>query len=178
MSHGLSVRKPMIAAINGGCAGIGFMQALVCDLRFAARGAKLATAFAQRGLPAEFGASWLLVRLVGQGHALDLLLSGRAVSAEEALEMGLVQRVLAPEDLVPAARDARSLAASCSPSAMATIKAQVAADWTRSHAESFEDARALVVDPRRRVDFAEGVASYAERRAPRFGPLPARKDWS
>jgi enoyl-CoA hydratase/carnithine racemase len=179
MSHPLGVRKPLIAAINGGCAGVGFMQALVCDLRFAARGAKLATSFAARGLPAEFGVTWLLPRLVGYGNALDLLLSGRAIGADEALEMGLVQRVFEPEELLPRTREyARGLAANCSPTAMASIKAQVAADWTRSHPESYADAAALVVDPRRRIDFAEGVAAYTERRAPRFRPLPNRREWS
>ena len=79
MTYARTLRKPLLAAINGGCAGIGLVQALVADLRFAAAGAKLATAFTRRGLVAEFGASWMLPRLVGAGNAMDLLLSGRAV---------------------------------------------------------------------------------------------------
>ena len=71
--------KPIIAAINGPCAGIGLVQALMCDLRFAAEDAKLTTAFARRGLVAEHGISWILPRLVGPARALDLLLSGRVV---------------------------------------------------------------------------------------------------
>src|SRR5437660_10761440 len=93
----LSVPKPIIAAINGPCAGIGLVQALMCDIRFAATGAKLTTAFARRGLVAEHGISWILPRLIGPAGALDLLLSGRVLIAEEARELGLVNRGLGPE---------------------------------------------------------------------------------
>ena len=99
----LSIPKPIIAAINGACAGIGLVQALMCDLRFAAEGAKLTTAFARRGLIAEHGISWILPRLVGPARALDLLLSGRVVFAEEAQALGLVNRVYAPDRLLDAA---------------------------------------------------------------------------
>ena len=87
-------RKPIIAAINGACAGIGLTQALMCDVRFAAAGAKFTTAFARRGLIAEYGISWILPRVVGWGAALDLLLSGRTFHAEEAKELGMVKEVL------------------------------------------------------------------------------------
>jgi len=175
MTHGLTIRKPMIAAINGGCAGIGLVQALVCDIRFAASGAKLATSFARRGLPAEFASSWLLTRLIGTGRAMDLLLSARTVSAQEASDLGLVNWVCAPDELLPAATAyARDLALNCSPSSMAAVKAQVAADWHRTYEESLIDAVARVADPAGRPDFQEGVASFVERRPPRFRPLPPR----
>jgi enoyl-CoA hydratase/carnithine racemase len=135
MSHPLTVRKPMIAAINGPCAGIGLVQALMCDLRFAAEGVKIATAFTPRGLPAEFGAGWLLERLVGYGHALDLLLSGRPVLAEEALEMGLVNRIVPRERLLDEALDyGRNLAHNCAPVAMAAVKGW--RRWGRSRWQS------------------------------------------
>ena len=89
-----TLRKPVIAAINGACAGIGLTQALMCDVRFAAAGAKFTTSFARRGLIAEYGISWILPRVVGWGAALDLLLSGRAFLAEEAAELGLVKEVV------------------------------------------------------------------------------------
>jgi enoyl-CoA hydratase/carnithine racemase len=175
MTHGLSVRKPMIAAVNGACAGIGLVQALVCDVRFAAAGAKLATAFSRRGLPAEFSASWLLERLVGYGHALDLLLSGRPVTAEEALAMGLVNWVVPGEEVLPRAQAyAADLAANCSPAGMAAIKAQVMADWGRPEREAFADAMARAQASYGHPDFAEGVTSYIERRSPHFEPLPPR----
>ena len=148
MTHGLTVRKPMVAAINGGCAGIGLVQALVCDVRFASSGAKLATSFARRGLPAEFASSWLLTRLIGTGRAMDLLLSARTITAEEAVALGLVNWMRPPDELLPAAvAYARDLALNCSPSSMAAIKAQVAADWHRTHDESLLDAVARVADP-------------------------------
>jgi enoyl-CoA hydratase/carnithine racemase len=175
MTHALTLRKPLIAAINGGCAGIGLIQALVADIRFAAAGAKIATAFTRRGLVAEFGASWMLPRLVGVGHAMDLLLSGRAVTAEEAAAMGLVNRVVPGDELVAAAQTyAADLATNCSPLAMQAVKAQVAADWSRAIDASIEEATQLVKEPARRPDFREGVASYTERRAPDFAPLPPR----
>jgi len=92
----MTIPKPIIAAVNGACAGIGLVQALMCDVRFAAEGAKLTTSFARRGLVAEHGISWILPRLVGPANALDLLLSGRLVFAEEAQALGLVNRTLAP----------------------------------------------------------------------------------
>src|SRR5206468_7145184 len=96
----LTIAKPILAAINGACAGLGLVQALMCDLRFAAAGAKFTTAFVRRGLIAEHGSSWMLPRLVGPARALDLLLSGRVVLADEARAMGLVNRVVPPDALL------------------------------------------------------------------------------
>jgi enoyl-CoA hydratase/carnithine racemase len=175
MYHAAALRKPLVAAINGGCAGIGLVQALVADVRFAAAGAKLATSFTRRGLVAEFGTSWMLARLVGTGNAMDLLLSGRAVPAEEALTLGLVNRVYPPDELLPAALAyAQDLATNCSPIAMQGVKEQVAQDWFRTLEESARDATRMVRDPVYRVDFTEGVTAFAEKRAPAFAPLPSR----
>ncbi|MGH9113766.1 MAG: enoyl-CoA hydratase-related protein, partial [Acidimicrobiales bacterium] len=92
---------PVIAAINGPTAGVGLVLACFCDVRFAAAGAKLTTSAPRLGLPAEFGLSWVLPRLVGLGHAADLLLSSRVVLAEEAAVIGLVNRVLPADGLLP-----------------------------------------------------------------------------
>jgi enoyl-CoA hydratase/carnithine racemase len=166
------VPKPLIAAINGACAGIGFIQACCCDLRFAARGAKFTTAFARRGLPAENALSWLLPRIVGHGAALDLLLSGRTFDADEARALGLVNVVAEPEDLMATVMAyARDMAAHCSPLSMATIKQQVYHD----HDVGFEAARRhsleKVLELRDQPDFLEGVVSYLERRPPAFAGL-------
>jgi enoyl-CoA hydratase/carnithine racemase len=170
----LSIGKPIIAAINGACAGIGLVQALMCDVRFAAEGAKLTTAFARRGLIAEHGISWMLPRLIGPARALDLLLSGRVVLAEEAQELGLVNRVSAPERLVEETLDyARELASQCSPASMATIKRQVYADLQRGLGEALVEADRLMFESFAAPDFVEGVTSFLERRDPRFAPLDA-----
>ena len=168
----LSIPKPIIAAINGPCAGIGLVQALMCDLRFAARGAKLTTAFARRGLVAEHGISWLLPRLVGHERALDLLLSGRVVLAEEAQSMGVLSRVTAPDSLLDETIGyARELASSSSPASMATMKRQVYADLQRDLPQALEDADRLMLESFGAPDFVEGVNSFLERRDPRFPPL-------
>ena len=93
-AYHFGIPKPIIAAVNGPAAGVGFVLACYCDLRFAARGAKLTTSHGRLGLPAEYGLSWLLPRLVGVTRAADLLLSSRVVLAEEAEQLGLVNRVL------------------------------------------------------------------------------------
>lgn len=168
----LTVPKPIIAAVNGPCAGIGLVQALMCDLRFAAEGAKLTTAFARRGLVAEHGISWLLPRLVGPARALDLLLSGRVVLAEEAYELGLVNRVLPPDRLLEATfAYARELAVNCSPASMATMKRQVYADLERPLDDALAAANRLMLASFTAPDFVEGVASFVERREPQFAAL-------
>jgi enoyl-CoA hydratase/carnithine racemase len=170
----LSIPKPIIAAINGACAGIGLVQALMCDLRFAAAGAKLTTAFARRGLVAEHGISWMLPRLLGPARALDLLLSGRVVLAEEAHELGLVNRVLAPADLLEATLEyARELVVSCSPASMATIKRQIYAALDQDLPDALADADRLMLESFIAPDFVEGVASFVERRDPHFAALGA-----
>lgn len=170
----LSIGKPIVAAINGACAGIGLVQALMCDLRFAAEGAKLTTAFARRGLVAEHGISWLLPRLIGPSRALDLLLSARVVFAEEAGALGLVNRVLAPDMLLETTLAyARELAVNCSPASMATMKRQVYADLERPLGEALAEADRLMLASFGAPDFKEGVASFLERRDPRFAALGA-----
>ena len=95
------VRKPIIAAVNGACAGIGVGLVAFSDLRFAAAGAKFTSAAPKLGLPAEYGLSWILPRIVGTTHAADILLTGRVFLAEEAERMGFLNRVLPPDDLMP-----------------------------------------------------------------------------
>ena len=171
----LTVRKPMIAAINGAAAGLGLVEALYCDVRFATPEAKLTTAFARRGLVAEYGMSWLLPRLVGFSTALDLLLSGRVVLGEEALRLRLVDRLSEPGHVVDdAVAYAAELATHSSPWSMATIKAQVQADLDRSFAEAVAAAEELMIRSFDHPDVLEGVRSYHERRAPAFPSLEPR----
>jgi len=170
-----SVPKPMIAAVNGACAGVGLVQALVCDVRFVARGARLSTAYARRGLPAEYGLSWLLPRLIGTERALDLLLSARVFEAEEAVALGVASRLCEPDDVLAAAvAYAQDLARLCSPRSMAAVRRQVWGDLSRTYSE----ANDVWLDVMRQYnpdnpDFVEGVASFTERREPRFAALGA-----
>ena len=165
----LTIPKPIIAAVNGACAGLGMVHAMMCDLRFAAAGAKFTTAFSRRGLVAEHGISWLLPRLVGQARALDLLLSARVFLAEEALELGVVNRVLPPEALLDETITyARDLAANVAPSSMEAIKHQVYRHSATDLAEAMRETNELMAESLRRPDFKEGVASFVEKRPPNF----------
>ncbi|WP_083410820.1 enoyl-CoA hydratase [Mycolicibacterium rutilum] len=168
----MTMRKPVIAAINGACAGMGLTLALSCDVRFAAAGAKFTTSFARRGLIAEYGISWMLPRVVGVGVASDLLLSGRVFLAEEAAELGVVNKVLAPDQLLPHALGyADDIAANCAPSSLAVIKQQVYEDTMLSVFEASNRAEKLMHESMTRPDFIEGITSFFEKRPPNFPPL-------
>jgi enoyl-CoA hydratase/carnithine racemase len=170
----LTIPKPIVAAINGACAGLGLVQALMCDVRFAAAEAKLTTAFARRGLVAEHGISWILPRLVGPARALDLLLSGRVVLGEEAERLGLVNRAVAGGGVLEEARAyARDLAANCAPSSMAAMKHQVYAALDQDVETALLEANARMKASLGADDFREGVASFLEKRPPDFAPLGA-----
>ncbi len=166
------LRKPIIAAINGACAGIGLTQALMCDVRFAAAGAKFTTAFARRGLIAEYGISWILPRVIGWGAALDLLLSGRTFYAEEACELGLVKQVVPADELLSHALEyAEDMARNCAPSAMAVIKRQVYGDALRDIEATSAQAEKLMHESMLRPDFIEGITAFFEKRQPSFPPM-------
>jgi len=165
----LQARKPVIAAINGPAAGLGFVLALYADLRFAASEAKLTTSFAQRGLIAEHGVSWLLPRLVGPAHALDLLLSARKIGAEEAERIGLVNKTFPQQGFLDAVLAyARTLAETVSPRSMAVIKAQIWKAPFQDFAAALETADAEMHKSFASEDFREGVAHYVQKRAPAF----------
>lgn len=165
----MSVPKPVIAAINGPAAGLGLVLALYADLRFAGSDARFTTSFAQRGLIAEHGLSWLLPRLVGQANALDLLFSARKIGADEAERIGLVNRVFPQAFLMQEVMTyAATLAETVSPRSMAVMKAQI----LKAPFQDFNEALAVADEQMKASfatdDFREGVAHYVEKRAPRF----------
>lgn len=165
----LSVTKPVIAAINGPCAGLGFCFALLCDMRFAERQAKFTTAFSQRGLIAEHASSWLLPRLIGPGKALDLLWSARKFTGDEAFALGVAERLVEQGESVQAARDyIRELAAVASPTSFKVIKAQVYRHLNMALGEAMRESNTLMAESLEREDFKEGVRSFIERRPPQF----------
>lgn len=171
-THATQVPKPVIAAINGACAGLGLVHAAMADIRIAAAGAKFTTAFSRRGLVAEHGISWVLPRLVGQSASLDLLMSGRVFLAEEALELGFVNQVVDGDALMATTLAyARDLADNAASTSMSVIKAQVYGHFEMSLDESLEETNDMMARSLRRPDFKEGVASFVEKRQPNFAPV-------
>ena len=168
-SYALGLAKPVIAAVNGPAAGVGFVLMCFADIRFAAAGAKLTTSFARLGLPAEHGVSWMLPRLVGAGRAADLLYSSRVVLAEEAKAMGLVSEVYPADELVPATLAyARAMAAECAPSSLLTMKRQLWGDLLGSLEGSWRGAVDAMTTMIGSDDFNEGLAAFQGKRPPAF----------
>jgi enoyl-CoA hydratase/carnithine racemase len=173
-AYHFGIPKPIIAAINGPAAGVGLVLACYCDLRFAAEGSKMTTSHGRLGLPAEYGLSWLLPRLIGVTRSADLLLSSRVVLAEEAESMGLINRVVTAAKLMEATYAyARELATEISPSSLASTKLQLYHDLHRDVASSVTDAETRLEQMMQGPDFVEGVAALAEHRRPHFSdPVP------
>src|SRR6202790_3161454 len=164
-----SIEKPVIAAVNGPAVGLGFIISLYCDLRFASDSARFGTAFAKRGLIAEYGLAWLLPRLIGPANALDLLLSARIVDAAEAHGMGLVNRVFPQSSFMDSVYAyAKELANNVSPRSIRVIKEQVYNAMFQSFSEAFETSEKEMVQSLQCDDFKEGVAHFLEKRAAAF----------
>ena len=164
-----AVTKPVIAAINGPVVGLGLVIVLYCDIRLASDAARFGTAFAQRGLIAEYGMAWMLPRLVGHANALDLLFSARMIDAAEALRMGLVNQVFPSETFLENVQKcAADLASSVSPRSLRVIKRQVYDAMFQTLAESFESSEQEMLASLQSEDFREGVAHFIEKRAPVF----------
>lgn len=164
-------RTPIIAAVNGATAGVGLALALFCDLRFGAADAKLTTAAPKLGLPAEYGMSWILPRLVGVTRSNDLLLSGRVVTVRDTADWGLWNGVLPDgEATVAAATDyARLLADTVGPHAVTVTKSQIYRDLHRHDAAgSVADSKALLDEAMGTAEYREGIAALREKRPPAF----------
>ncbi|MFT4570639.1 MAG: enoyl-CoA hydratase/carnithine racemase [Hyphomicrobiaceae bacterium] len=165
----MSLPKPVIAAVNGAAAGVGFVLALAADMRFASQSAKLGAVFSKRGLIAEYGVSWLLPRLVGPAHAADILFSGKVVSGDEAARIGLVNDTFPDDGFVDAVVEyAVSIAETASPRSLRVMKRQLWDDQFNTLAESVDVAVDEMRKSLKSEDFKEGVAHFVEKRAPRF----------
>lgn len=168
-SYLLSIQKPLIAAINGPCAGLGFVFACLCDMRFVERQAKFSTAFVNRGLIAEHGSSWILPRMIGTAKALDILWSGRKFTGEEAERLGLADRLCEKGGSVAEAEAyIKMLAETAAPESIRTVKAQVYRHLNMSLQDALMESNAWMAASLKEEDFKEGVASFVERRPPNF----------
>jgi enoyl-CoA hydratase/carnithine racemase len=168
-AYQFGLTKPVIAAINGPAAGVGLVIACYADIRFAVRGAKLTTAHGKLNVPAEYGLSWLLPRLVGLARANDLLLSSRVFLTDEAYEMGLINALLEPADLLPHTYAyARRLVEEVSPGSLRETKRQIYADLHRDVGSAVREADRLLERTMTEPDYREAVAAYLEKRPPRW----------
>lgn len=170
----LSIRKPLIAAVNGPCAGLGFVLSILCDMRFVAEDAVMTASFSQRGLIAEHGISWILPRLVGPSRALDILWSSRKIKGVEAAEMGLANRVCSADSVVSEARAyLEDLAAKAAPVSLMIMKQQIYRHMNMPLGESMNETNRLIEESTARDDFKEGVAAFVEQRPPQFARVAA-----
>jgi len=164
----MGYRLPIVAAVNGACAGVGLALALFCDIRFVTPEAKMTTAAPKLGLPAEYGMSWTLPRLIGTARATDLLLSGRVFTGRDTAEWGMWNDVV-DDPYAAALAWATNLAATTGPVAVATTKRQLAADAIRnSPATSVIESVSLLDEAMGTDEYVEGIAAFNERRPPRF----------
>ena len=165
----LALSKPVIAAINGACVGLGLTQSLYYDIRIASEKARLGLIFPQRGLAIEHGSSWMLPKIVGLTRAIEMALTGRLLEAKEALEIGLVTRVVAPDLVVPTARQiATDIATKCSPLGVAQARRLVYRHLFTDLATAIREDDETMVRMLGSEDFKEGVKAFMEKRAPRW----------
>ena len=169
----MAIDKPVIAAVNGPVAGMAFPFTLCCDLRVVSPEALFVTSFAQRGLIAEWGLSWLLPRMAGPGVALDLLFSSRRVGGEEAFRLGLANYLVPADELLSFCRGyVENIARTCSPTSLAVMKRQVYGQLHRGLGEAELESQRLMLESFGRTDFKEGVRSFVEKRPPQFPRVP------
>ncbi|HUN58817.1 MAG TPA: enoyl-CoA hydratase-related protein [Candidatus Binataceae bacterium] len=165
----VAMRTPIIGAINGACVGLGFANSLHYDIRIASDRARMGLIFPRRGLAIELGSSWLLPRIVGLANALDLAVTGRLIDAEEGHRIGLVTRVVRPEELLPAAQAlASEIATQCSPLGVANAKRLVYSGLFTDLTAACIDEDETAIRMTQSDDFKEGIKAFMGKRAPRF----------
>jgi enoyl-CoA hydratase/carnithine racemase len=165
----MALKKTVIGAINGPAVGMGFANALYCDIRVASDKARMGLIFTRRGLGIEFGSSWMLPRIVGIANAMDLAITGRLIDAQEAFRIGLVSKVVADTELMRAARAlATEIATQCGPLGISHVKRLVYGHLFTDLATALADDDQSAVELLKSDDFKEGIKAFMEKRAPRF----------
>lgn len=168
-SYLASIKKPIIAAVNGAVAGMALPFILFCDMRFFSKSGFVMSAFPQRGLVAEYGTSWILPRIVGIDKAFDILYSSRKIYGDEAQQLGLATRVYDDDALVQESINyMQFLADKCAPESIRQIKGQVYRDLFREPAEALDEATRMMLESFSSDDMKEGVSAFMEKRAPKF----------
>lgn len=163
-----SIDTPTIAALNGGAAGYGMDLALGCDIRIASDKSKLAAAFTKRGVLPESGGTWLLPRLVGWAKAAEIIFTGRTLSAEQCLELGLVNMVVPHDDLEKQTRVLAEEIAANAPLAVQASKRMMRAAMSEEFDDHVHHVFLQLLPLFQSKDFREGMASFLEKREPRF----------
>lgn len=160
--------KPVVCALNGPAAGYGMDLALGCDIRIASTEAKLAAVFTKRGILPESGGSWLLPRLIGWARAADVAFRGRVLSAQEALELGLVNAVVEPDQLLPVTRSWAEEIAANAPLAVQATKRMMRLGLEETFEANVHHVYLQLLPLFQTEDFREGVRAFIEKRAPKF----------
>ena len=168
-AYHFGLTKPVVAAINGPAAGVGLALACYADIRFAVPGVKFTTAHGRLNLPAEFGLSWLLPRMIGLARANDLLLTSRVFTSDEACELGIVNRIIEAGQLQAETRAyVANMIASVSPGSLRETKRQIYTDLHRDVGASVIESEQLVNDMMTQADYREGVSAFLEKRSPQW----------
>ncbi|MEO0981505.1 MAG: enoyl-CoA hydratase-related protein [Pseudomonadota bacterium] len=164
-AYHFALAKPVIVAVNGAAAGAGLVLACYADVRFGAADAKLTTAHGPLNLPAEYGLSWLLPRLIGGSRAMELLLSSRIFLVKEAAEMGLFHKALPRDEVLPATiAYARDLITRVSPESLRQSKRQVYLDLHRDIGASVREANTLLGAMAKQTNFKEAIRAFLDKR--------------
>ena len=169
-AYHFGLKKPVIAAINGPAAGVGLALAAFADIRIAVPGIKFTTAHGKLNLPAEYGLSWMLPKIMGLGRANDILLTSRVFYSDEAYELGFVNQLVGVDELMPRTYEyVKSLISSVAPNSIRQTRWQIYKDLHRDVAASVIDSETLLDDMMREPDYKEGVSAFVEKRPPKWG---------
>lgn len=171
-AYHFGLSKPIVAAINGPAAGVGLALPCFADIRFAVPGVKFTTAHGKLNLPAEYGLSWMLPRIMGLGRANDILLTSRVFTSDEALTLGFVNALFEPEDLLKETYAyVRNMINTVAPNSIRQTRWQIYKDLHRDVAASVTESETLLNSMIGEADYREGVKAFMEKRPPRWPSL-------